>query len=74
MKTPIPPELATEVIAASLAEISAAITRIRSGRLNEKALLLLISHASGVPQREVRAVLDGIEGMRTYYLKKELKP
>lgn len=62
--------LATDTIAAAVAEISDAVKRLRAGKLNDKALLLLISHASGQSQSAVRAVLDGMEGMRIYYLKK----
>lgn len=62
---------ACEDIANALAEISDAVKRLRSGKLNDRAIVILISHASGQPQTLVRAVLDGMEGLRGYYLKKQ---
>jgi hypothetical protein len=70
MPTSKPEPLATDKIADEVAAISEAVKRLRAGKLNDKALLLLISHASGQSQSTVRAVLDGMEGMRAYYLKK----
>lgn len=63
-------EPAIDDIADAVGAISDAVKRLRAGKLNEKALVLLISHASGQSQSAVRAVLEGMEGMRAYYLKK----
>jgi hypothetical protein len=68
--------IAGEVIAESILQISEALRQLRKGRLNERALILLIQHAapsvgSGLlTQREVKAVLHGIEHLETEYLKK----
>ena len=70
MATKLPEELATDKIAEAVIDIAEAVKKLRAGKLNDKALLLLIAHASGVSQREVRAVMDGMEGMKAYYLKK----
>lgn len=67
----------TEVLADSIVAISAGIKKLRGGRLNEKALLLLIQHAAPtiasqrIPISEIRHVLDGIEALEKTYLKKK---
>jgi len=71
-------ELPIEVLAKSIEAISRGIQRLRAGRLNEKALLLLIQHASPSPYRsgqrvcisEIKAVLDGMQSLEKTYLKK----
>ena len=69
-------EVPTEVIAASIEAIAEGLRKIRAGRLNEKALVLLIQHAaplvSGrrITASEVKAVIGGIESLESTYLKK----
>lgn len=76
VKQPAPPadEVPTEVIATALVAISDGITKLRSGALNEKAIVLLIQHAipgEGRPNgKQIKAVLDAIEGLKHAYLKK----
>lgn len=71
----------TEVLAASIVAISAGIKKLRSGRLNDRALFLLIQHASDPVKKgkysksppsigTIKAVLDGIEGLEKMYLRK----
>lgn len=74
-------EVPTEVMADAIVTISDGVKRLRSGRLNEKALLLLIQHASPLTKgrpgrspsrlstREIKLVLDGIEGLGRAYIK-----
>lgn len=76
-------EVPTEVLAADIQAISQGIRKLRSGRLNERALLLLIQEAApttggkynrsrvGIPA--IRAVLDGIEGLEAAFLRKPTK-
>lgn len=74
---PIP----TEVLATSIKSISDGIKKLRAGRLNDKALLLLIQHACPSVKKygpkpgmgEVRAVLEAMENLERTYLKKESK-
>lgn len=76
-------EIAADVMAESIVSISQGVRALRSkSRLNDKALLLLIQHASpatGNPptrptQKDIKAVLDGIESLERTYLKKAPKP
>lgn len=70
--------VATEVIAEAIVSISQGIKKLLAGPLNEKALLLLITHTCpqwgrypkrSVGQREVKAVLEGIQSLEKQFLK-----
>lgn len=88
LKQPAPPaeEIPVEVLAAEILSISEGIKKLRAGRLNERALLLLIQHAaptvkqhgrfSGSPitAKQVKAVLTGLESLEREYLKPKVKP
>lgn len=71
-------EVAIEVLAQSIIDIAEGIKKLRSGPLNEKALILLIQHSAPTRNRmgqrygagEILDVLDGIEGLKEKYLKK----
>lgn len=68
-----------EVIADSIIAIAEGIKILRNSRLNDKALLLLIAHATPragakyskfkVGTTEIKAVLVGIENLKRAYLK-----
>ena len=71
-------EVPTEVLADSVIAISDGIKKLRNGRLTDRALLLLIQDAApsnrmGKPisQREIKAVLEGIESLERLYVKKK---
>lgn len=70
-----------EVLAESIKAISEGVRKLRAGPLNDKALLLLIHHASPGGYRtprpsmhDIRAVLDGMDALEATYLKKRPKP
>lgn len=73
-------EVPTEIIASAIVAISAGIKKLKSGRLNDKALIMLIQHAAPgkksnrgykpVTTGEVRAVLEGLESLSATFLKK----
>lgn len=74
-------EVPTEVIADAIVAMSAGIKNLRSGRLNDKALVLLIQHACesyyingkliNISQRDVKIVLEAIEVLEARYIKKK---
>lgn len=72
------PEVTTEVLAQSIREIAEGMRSLRRGRLNDKALVLLIHHAAKPAtkygakpsQSDVRIVLDAIESLDAQYLRK----
>jgi len=63
-------EAPTEIIADSIVSISEGIRKLRSGRLNDRAIVILIHHVCGIGQREIRSVLDAMETLESNYLKK----
>ncbi len=63
-------EIPTEVIADSIQQISDGMKRLRAGRLNDRAIILLIHHASNVGQREIKDVLAAMESLAVTYLRK----
>lgn len=65
-------EVPTEVLAQSIVAVSDGIKKLRAGRLNDRALILLIQHSATykLPQVQVKSVLDAIEGLAATYLKK----
>jgi hypothetical protein len=77
-------EIPIQVIATSIKAISEGIKILRSGPLNDKALILLIQNAApnvGGPYKqskigttEIRAVLEGMESLEATYLKKKVRP
>ncbi len=71
-------EVPTEVLADAIVTMAEGVRRLRAGRLNDKALCMLIAHAAPslpgrppkpVSMREVRSVLDGINALEATYLK-----
>lgn len=74
-KTPIPnlDSIVLGEIENHIAQVARGVEVLRKGRLNDKALLLLISHASGQSQTVVKAVLAGMAGIEQHFLKKAAK-
>lgn len=64
-------EVPVEILARSIKEIADGMKRIRTSALNDKALKLLISHSSGVSQRDVHNVLWALDSLSVTYLKKK---
>jgi hypothetical protein len=70
-------EVATEVMAEAIVAISSGIKRLRAGKLNDKALYLLIQHsapttASGqrIPISTITDVIEGLDSLSETYLRK----
>lgn len=64
-ESPVP----VEIMAQSIMEIGAAVKRITRSRLNRKALVILVSHASKQPQYIVERVFDSLESLEKTFLK-----
>lgn len=60
----------TEVLAQSIVEISIAIKKLRTGRLSDKAIILLIQGITKQTQAEIKKVLDACEMLESTYIKK----
>lgn len=61
--------VATEVIAQAIVEISQGVKVLRAGKLNDKALLILLHKSSGVAQYEIKKVLASLQTLEKDYLK-----
>jgi len=59
----------TPVLAQAILDIGKAAQRLSASGLNRKAIVLLISHDSKVPMRDVIGVLDSIEHLAKTYCK-----
>jgi hypothetical protein len=62
-------EVVVDVLATEIVKISEGIKKIKAGRLNDKAIVLLIHKASGVNSESVRSVLNGMESLEKEFLK-----
>ena len=73
-------EVPTEVLAESIKAISEGMRRLRSGRLNDRALFLLIQDAAPntggkyrsapLSIKQIRAVIEGIDQLAAAFLRK----
>lgn len=62
-----------DVIADVIEDIAEGMKRITSGKLNERAVILLIADASGVGKTDVQKVLEGMEGLRRRFRRRNAK-
>lgn len=58
-----------ETIATEIAKLSRQVSALLSGRLNRKAVVLLLVASSGQTQATINIVLDAISGLEEKYLK-----
>lgn len=66
---PETPEHSAEVIAEHIAAIAESMKKMRAGKLNERAIVLLVSASSGVNQSTVRSVLEALDTLDKKYLR-----
>lgn len=65
-------EPATEAIADSVIAISAAIKKLRAGRLNDRAIIVLLQGAdNSLSVRSIKAVFDGLQDLEKNYIRKK---
>lgn len=72
----------TEILADAIVAIAAGVKKLRSGRLQDRTLYMLIADAAQpygkgysrktVSQKDVRAVIEGIAALETTHLKKRV--
>lgn len=65
-------EVRTEVLAQAIVDIADGMKTLRNGRLNDRALILLIqdNSKSKLSRADISAVLDSIEGLEAAYVRK----
>lgn len=72
MKTPAhirPETVPFDEIAEAILEVSKLGTRIKQSKLKEKAILVLLSNATGLSQTIIKQVLDELPLLQKNYLK-----
>lgn len=57
-----------ETIAVEIAKLSRQVTALLSGRLNRKAVVLLLVASTGQTQATINTILDAINGLEDKYL------
>jgi hypothetical protein len=62
-------EVAADVLATALVAISEGVTKLRAGRLNDRALTVLLHDITGVPRRDIKVVLNGLETLKSAYVR-----
>lgn len=58
-----------EDIATAIAKISRGMAVLNQSRMKKKTILLLLSHSSGLPQRDCDRVLQSLSDLEKTYLK-----
>jgi hypothetical protein len=59
-----------EVLAQAIVDIAKAAKRLAASSLNRKAVVILLSHETGLGQGVIRTVLEGISNLEATYLRK----
>lgn len=67
---PQPEAFEAKVIADALVHVSTGMKQLQAGRLNQRALLLLLADSSKVPMRTIEKVLSSMTTLADDYLKK----
>ena len=60
-----------KVLAESIVEISKAFAELRRSGLNQKAIIVLIHDATGLPKRDITRVLDSLDMLSSSYCDKK---
>lgn len=55
-----------EVLAQAIIDVADAFQKLRSGRLTQRAVILLIKDSTGLTQRDIEAVLVACENLKRY--------
>ena len=66
-----PPET-TEILAEAIIKISDGMTALLDSGLNEQGVVVLLKARTGLSQRDIMAVLNGLKQLKGYYCRKGL--
>lgn len=62
-------EIEHVVLEQAILDISEGVKVLSRSKLNQHAVVVLLSHSTGVSQREIKTVLAGISDLKSRYLK-----
>lgn len=60
-------EIPTELMAESIVQISRGMKTLLAGRLNRKAIVILLHHSSGLYMNQIEKVLDALESLEAMF-------
>ncbi len=63
-------KIPVEIMAESIKEISDGIKKMRSGKLTDRAIILLIHDHCNVSFKDIKSVMDSMQELSSIYLKK----
>ena len=58
----------TETIAKNLEALAGSVKALINGPLKKKTILILLAHSTGIPQRDIDAVLEALQTMPKDFL------
>lgn len=64
---------AIEVLATAIRDLAAAMRRIEAGPLKREAIVVLISHRSGIGKRDIEVILNNLRDLDHDWLKEQEK-
>lgn len=70
---PNQPEVPMEIIAQHIEAISKGMQAINAGRLKQSAVIILLQNITGLPQRDIKKVLDAQGILANVFLKPQRK-
>lgn len=65
-------EVPAEIIASSIQHISESMKKLKSSRLNDRAILVLLKDLTSLPGRDIKLVIDSISQLEEMFLKKKV--
>lgn len=65
-----PPPLDLEQVGAAVLELQAAVANMRS-KVKDKLIVLMLNDMTGIPKREIQAILDAIPSLSHVYLQRK---
>jgi hypothetical protein len=68
------PNVAPEVLAQAIIDISIGMKKLNASRLNRDGLILLLHDSSGVGKPAIRKVLAALDDLEKRYLRPKAKP
>lgn len=69
-----PRVIPTEEIAEAVIALSQGVKKLLSGRLNKKAIVVLLQDSTSMGRRSIEEVLAALEGLEDRYINKKKKP
>ena len=63
---------APELLASSIVDLSDAAKKLLEGPLKKDAIVLLLWDMTKIPRRDIRLILDSLDGLKSKYVKRNV--